>query len=106
MKSILEAFAKNRLYTITCDYQNTTEYEKISLKSYDIRKNLTITLNDEQKKLLDELFNVHKEMNHMSEIEQFVHGYQIGALMLAEAFSAVDDLIYEPEELELGSSET
>lgn len=106
MKSILEAFAKNRLYTITCDYQNTTEYEKISLKSYDIKKNLTITLNDEQKKLLDELLNIHKEMNHMSEIEQFAHGYQIGALMLAEAFTSVDDLIYEPEELESGSSDT
>lgn len=106
MKSILEAFAKNRLYTITCDYQNATEYEKISLKSYDIKKNLTVTLNDEQKKLLDELLNIHKEMNHMSEIEQFAHGYQIGALMLAEAFTSVDDLIYEPEELESDSSET
>lgn len=106
MKSILEAFAKNRLYTITSDYMNTTEYEAVLLRSYAIEKKLTASLNDECKKLLAELLNIHKEMNHMSEIEQFAHGYQIGALMLAEAFMSVDDLIYEPEVLESDSSET
>lgn len=98
MNRILEAFAQNRLYTITSDYMNNSEYETVLLRSYALKKQLTDNLSDEGKNTLDQLLEAHKEMNHMSEIEQFTHGYQLGFMMSVEAFTGINDLIYVPEE--------
>lgn len=97
MDSILTAFADENLCVSPVRYRGTPEYRKKLELMYKIASELESRLNDEEKKLFEQFRDAQGDENHIYQIDQFVRGYRLGALMMFEVFSGSDDLFLDKE---------
>ena len=56
---------------------------------------LDARLDDEGKKLLEQLSDAQMDESHLYAVDQFVRGYRIGMLMMLEVLGGASDLLHE-----------
>ena len=90
MKSILELFAQDEIKVGTRDFNYTTEYLDKCKKMQILEQKIINKLDEEGKALLDEYDDMIAELQSDIRVEEFVYGYQIGALMMIDTYSLLD----------------
>lgn len=90
MKSILELFAQDEIKVDTRDFNYTTEYLDKFKKMEILEQKIIDKLGEEGKELFDEYDDMIAELQSDIRVEEFVYGYQIGALMMMDTYSFLD----------------
>mgnify|MGYP007040731147 FL=1 len=90
MKSILELFAQDEIKVDTRDFNYTTEYLDKFKKMEILEQKIIDKLGEEGKELFDEYDDMIAELQSDIRVEEFVYGYQIGALMMIDTYSLLD----------------
>ena len=77
--SILEDFYYGNLDLSTQFIKEGSEYQKLSVKLCDRVDELRASLNNDEKKLFDEIYELLSERSCISERERFIYGFRIGS---------------------------
>ena len=85
MGSIISALYHGNLHPNEHDYSGNGDYEILAESFKQDESWLVERLNDEEKKLLSDLLQVHDELNHLIAFESFQDGFVIGAALVMEA---------------------
>jgi len=93
MKSILEEFACGNISPEPRFIKRNSEYEKAVNTLSDTEEKLRVVLNDAGRELLSAFLDAQGAVNHMTNIDKFVYGYRLGALMTMEVLSDKEDLL-------------
>ena len=80
--NILEAFANETLCVIPTVYKGNAAYKKALRAMCKTAEALDARLDDEGKKLLEQLSDAQMDESHLYAVDQFVRGYRIGMLMM------------------------
>lgn len=99
MKSILEAFADNRINTQSDEIEETEEIRELLKERQELSEKY-IALVGEDKRSLFENWGFSQSQEHaFVQRSTFVHGLRLGAITTTEAFMGFDALV-KPESLE------
>ena len=77
--SILEDFYYGNLDLADQFIKEGSEYQKLSVKLCDRVDELRASLNNDEKKLFDEIYELFSERSCISERERFIYGFRIGS---------------------------
>ena len=86
MQKLLEAFAEGSLH-IEPRFLKREDYRDNLQKTIDCKEKLIEALNEEEKKLLEDLLDAEADITGVSNIERFISGYRLGVLMTMEVFT-------------------
>ncbi|MCI8628146.1 MAG: hypothetical protein HFE57_01320 [Firmicutes bacterium] len=90
MKSILELFAQDEIKVDTRDFNYTTDYLDKFKKRQILEEKIIDKLGEDGKELFDEYDDMIAQLQSDIRVEEFVYGYQIGALMMIDTYSFLD----------------
>ena len=90
MKSILEMFANDEIQVSSRYYEHSKEYQQKENEMDKIRRKILDKLDREGKDLFDDYESVKFDLQGITRANEFVYGYQIGALMMIEVYSILD----------------
>lgn len=68
-----------------------SDYRQKQLKLMDLAEALEQRLNDEEKKMLDEIMTAWGNLNYLSSEEYFIDGFRLGARIALEIFENDDE---------------
>jgi len=91
--NILRTFAMGSINPSERKFKRDSEYKDILHNVSDCREKFEATLDDNQKELFEHLHDALLEINSFDEAEQFVTGFKLGSLFMAEIMSGVDEII-------------
>ena len=91
---ILEEIYHGNIMFTEIGTQDKEEYCRWSDKMHEVEEKLTSGLLPEQKELFNKYSNAFCSVNAISETEQFMFGFKIGALLMIETFTGAD--VYLP----------
>ena len=92
MRSILEEFACGNINPDQRFIERGSEYAKALDVLSNAEEKLRAALNDSEKELLNALLEAQGAVNHLTNIDRFVCGYRLGALMTMDIFDEKQDL--------------
>ena len=84
---ILEAFAEDELCVIPSNEIQSPKHQELFDKVCKLQEKLEEKLNNEDKKLLDELMDAVADENSCYAQSKFIRGYRLGALMTMEVMT-------------------
>lgn len=87
MGRILEAFAGDELHVIPSKEIRSTKRQELCDKACELQEKLEEKLNNEDKKLLNELMDAIADENYCYAQSKFIRGYRLGVLMTMEVMS-------------------
>ena len=87
MGRILEAFAEDEIHVIPSNEIQSPKHQKLFDKVCELQEKLEEKLNNEDKKLLDELMDAVAEESSCYAQSKFIRGYRLGVLMTMEVMS-------------------
>ena len=87
MGRILEAFAEGELHVIPSNEIQSPKHQELFDKVCELQEKLEEKLNNEDKKLLDELMDAVAEESCCYAQSKFIRGYRLGSLMTMEVMS-------------------
>ncbi len=90
MKSILELFAQDKIKVDERGFDYTTNHLDKLKKRQILEQKIIDKLGEEGKELFDEYDDMIAELQSDIRVEEFVYGYQIGALMMMDTYSFLD----------------
>ena len=93
MGRILEAFAEDELHVIPSDEIRSPKHQKLCDKVCELQDKLEEKLNNEDKKLLDELMDAVAEESSCYAQGKFIRGFRLGTLMTMEVMSEQETFI-------------
>ena len=91
MYSILRDFAYGNINPGEHGYKRNREFEKAAKALMEAEEKLLSTLNEEEKKVYEQVSNAQISLGTMDEIEKFVQGYILGAAMIIEVMTGLED---------------
>ena len=68
-----------------------SEYRKAQLALFDLVEELDKRLNDEEKKMLDDIMSAWGNLNALNSEEYFTDGFRTGAKIILEIFDSDDE---------------
>ena len=89
---ILRQFARGSVNPCERKVKSNSEYTKILRSVSDSREKFEASLDEDQKKLFETLNDALLELNTFDETEQFVVGFKLGSLIMAEVMSGVEEI--------------
>ena len=92
MRSILEDFACGNINPEQRFIKRGSEYAKALDTLSVAEEKLRAALNDSEKELLNALLEAQGAVNHLTNIDRFVCGYRLGALMTMDVFDGKQGL--------------
>lgn len=92
MRSILEEFACGNINPDQRFIERNSEYARAIDTLSNAEEKLRAALNDSEKELLSALLEAQGAVNHLTNIDTFVCGYRLGALMTMDVFNGKQDL--------------
>ncbi|MDM8296130.1 hypothetical protein QUW58_13070 [Enterocloster aldenensis] len=95
MGKILDALADDNLCINPTIYKGSPKYMKAVDTLFKTSEALEAKLNDEEKEIFEQFCDANSDENHISEVDKFVRGYRLGALMMFEVFAGKDDFILD-----------
>ena len=90
MKSILELFAQDKIKVDERGFDYTTNHLDKLKKRQILEQKIIDKLGEEGKELFDEYDDMIAQLQSDIRVEEFVYGYQIGALMMMDTYSFLD----------------
>lgn len=90
MKSILELFADDEIEVISRYYQHSKEYLKKYKTLEELEKKILGKLDSEGKTLFHEYDSIISELQSIIRTDEFIYGYQLGALMIIDVYSLLN----------------
>ena len=93
MGKILEAFLTEQLRVDSGTERRTPEYQALCEKGGELQDQLAETLNDKQKKILEELVETLFDESSCNEQVKFERGFRLGVLITSEIFYAQDTFL-------------
>ena len=91
--NILRTFALGSINPSERKFKQDSEYRNILHNVSDCKEKFEASLDDNQKELFAHLNDALLEINTFDEAEQFVTGFKLGSLFMAEIMSGVDEII-------------
>jgi len=93
MLSILTEFAYGNINPNERSFKRATEYDK-AIKAVTVsERNFLSALSEEEKALYDQFAVDQRELTSLSDADQFVRGFKLGALMMIEVITGKDDVV-------------
>jgi len=93
MYSILREFASGNVNPNEQRFKKNSEYERAAKALMDAEEKLLAVLNENEKDLYTEFAAAQMELGSLEEGEKFAQGYILGASMMMEVMSGLDDMI-------------
>ena len=90
MKSILELFAQDKIKVDERSFDYTIDYLDKLKKKQILEEKIIDKLGEDGKELFDEYDDMIAQLQSDIRVEEFVYGYQIGALMMIDTYSFLD----------------
>ena len=90
MGKILEAFLTDQLRVDSGTERRTPEHQALCEKGGELQDQLAETLNDKQKKILEELVETLFDESSCNEQVNFERGFRLGVLITSEIYYAQD----------------
>ena len=90
MKSILELFAQDKIKVDERSFDYTIDYLDKLKKKQILEEKIIDKLGEEGRDLFDEYDDMIAQLQSDIRMEEFVYGYQIGALMMIDTYSFLD----------------
>ena len=90
MKSILELFAQDKIKVDERSFDYTIDYLEKLKKKQILEEKIIDKLGEEGRDLFDEYDDMIAQLQSDIRMEEFVYGYQIGALMMIDTYSFLD----------------
>ena len=88
----LRDFAYGNINPCEHGYKRNREFEKAAKALMEAEEKLLSTLNDDEKKVYEQVSNAQIALGSMTEVEKFVQGYILGAAMIMEVISGLEDV--------------
>lgn len=98
MQTILTAIAEGNLRMGMERMEHNSELEDAMNRVCRLEKELSATLNDSEKELLEKLDDSQSEVNQSDSQQSFINGFRLGALVIMEVFAGRDGLVLGNEE--------
>ena len=95
MDRLLRAFAGEQLQIIEVTETQSPKRKKLIDESYKLHNELEKKLNNEEKELLERLFDIGSEEKILYAEDKFIRGYRLGVLMTMEVFAGHDKFLFE-----------
>ena len=92
MISILRELAYGNINPNEHRYRRNGEFEKAAKELMEAEDKLLSTLNENEKKVYEQLTNAQIALSTIEEIEKFVQGYILGAAMTMEVMTGLEDV--------------
>lgn len=92
MISILREFAYGNVNPNEHRYRRSSEFEKAAKELMEAEDKLLSSLNENEKKLYEQLTNAQIALSTIEEIEKFAQGYILGAAMTMEVMVGLEDV--------------
>ena len=96
MKNILKEFANGNL-SMTGSIKKNSEYERTLKELCEYENKLKATMDGDIKEIFEKFMEFQAKADFISEIDRFIYGYRLGALMMIEVFRGNPDAIYGDE---------
>lgn len=93
MGKILKAFVTDQIHIDAIAEKYSPEHKKFYEKSCELCEELEKKLNDDEKKMLDELMEAMFNDGACYAEEKFIRGYKLGVLITAEVYQGQDDFL-------------
>ena len=93
MRSILEEFAYGNISPEDQCFESDSQYGQAMDAADSNEKKLIESMDEKEKALLEKYTDARDEINQLTAVNNFIYGYKLGVLMIAEAFVTSDDLI-------------
>lgn len=97
MGKILQAFLSDQLHVDTVTEKRTRHQQYLCEQMEKLQNGLEQKLNDEDKKLLQELIDTILNESYCDVMNKFERGYRLGVLMTMEVFGGQDSLLGNDE---------
>lgn len=98
MQTILTAIAEGNLRMGMERMEHNSELEDAMNRVCRLEEELSATLNDSEKELLEKLDDSQSEVNQSDSQQSFINGFRLGALVIMEVFAGRDGLVLGNEE--------
>jgi len=92
MDSILRQFASGNVNPNERRFKKDSEYERAAKALMKAEEKLLSALNENERKLYDELAAAQRNLNLLEEGDKFAQGYILGSAMTMEVMTGIDDV--------------
>jgi len=93
MYSIIRDFALGNINPNERGYKRSKDFEKAAKELMEAENRLLATLNEDEKKMYEQLTNAQITLSAMAEAEKFEQGYILGSYFSFEVMSRIDEII-------------
>jgi hypothetical protein len=93
MQSILEEFFYGNITPANQTFKHNSEYERAVKALTNKGEKLLEKLNAEERTLFEKYLDTQGEVDILTAVQNFIHGYKLGVLMTSEAFVTGGELI-------------
>lgn len=93
MKSILEEFARGNIAPGPRFFKQDSRYARAIKKLTECEDELLAALSEDEKGTLKEFTDTQADIDTLTGVDSFIHGFRLGVLMTVEVFEGKDDLI-------------
>ena len=93
MQMILTAIAEGNLRMGTETMEHNSELKNAMNRVCRLGEELSNTLNDSEKELLEKLEDSYAEATQSDSQQSFINGFRLGALVIMEVFAGRDSLV-------------
>lgn len=97
MKKALKDLYYGRIDGLSMPLEKVPQYRKAQHKAAEIAETLKKHLDKEEKRLLMQYSDLHCEMETRMGQADFIHGFRVGARMMAEVFCDLPDKTSEED---------
>ena len=92
MLNLLEEFAYGNLSSCIQSPNKDPEYTQTLDITASLRQKLIDSLNSNDRELFERYADAQKELVELTAISNLAHGFKLGLIMTAEAFTGIDDI--------------
>jgi len=92
MPSILQEFAYGNINPNERPFTRNTEYERAYKALSDSEEKLLSALGENEKALYERYAAAQRDFSLIADMEQYVNGYKLGALMMMEIMAGKDEV--------------
>lgn len=89
MPSLLEGFAYGNPLPEPPDMRQNSRYRDVAEAAENLRQQLQKRLSDEDKYLFERYLDMQTELTDMTAVSNLTHGYSMGLVLTAEAFTGI-----------------
>ncbi len=93
MQTILTAIAEGNLRMGMETMEHNSELKSAMKRVCRLEEELSATLNDSEKELLEKLGDSQAEASQSDSQQSFINGFRLGALVIMEVFAGRDGLV-------------